>query len=484
VRLDEGDARERRSARTNPAGKAGDATVRIGRSGIFYVCLALLVAGSGCPPRAGERPLPALVGAPAADSTLVGCDRADETIVLSSSAHLDPSCTYARGIEIRASDVVLDCRGARIEDATGAASRGILVAAPISTALANVTVRNCVVAGFLNNVRVTREGFKTLAEGAEYENAFADVVVENSHLYASRGSGIFVDGYVTGVTLRDLDIAFSGGVGIYLEAGSKDSVVVRNTIRESGFGDVVPEGVPFDLGGVAYRYLSTGREGIAVDGSRDNVITDNVIEGSSAGGIFLYKNCGEYATERPNQWWTRRYGADGNRIERNLIRDETSGVWIGSRMAENQYFMDCSDPAYVSGGLVRVHRDLAANNVVADNTFVDVTWGVRVEDDGNRVERNSFFSDRSGAQAVLVGTKSRTQFLLQPVANTVIADNHALIPANAEPYRWIHGHAGTVFEGNLRYAESAAAGTPAALVQGTQPRINPFLFVVDLWPAE
>ena len=109
---------------------------------------------------------------------------------------------------------------------------------------------------------------------------------------------------------------------------------------------------------------------------------------------------------------------------------------------------------------------------------------MRVEDDGNRVERNSFFSDRSGAQAVLVGTKSRTQFLQQPVANTVIADNHALIPANAEPYRWVHGHTGTVFEGNLRYAESAATGAPTTLVQGTQPRINPFLFVVDLWPAE
>lgn len=452
-------------------------------SATLLLGLVLLVAVMGCPPRSGERVLSNLVGTPAANSVPIGCDRAGETLVLTTSAHLDPSCTFTGGVEIRASDVVLDCRGARIEDVAGTRGRGIVVAAPSTVALANVTVRNCIVAGFLNNVRITREGFRTLVEGTEYQNAFENIVIENSHLYSSRGSGVFVDAYVTGVTLRDLDIADSGSVGVYLEAGSKGNVVARNTLRGNGFGDVVPEGVPFVLNGVEFRYRSTGREAIAVDGSRDNVIEDNWIEGSSAGGIFLYKNCGEDATARPNQWWPRRYGADGNRIERNVIRNEENGVWIGSRMAENQRFMDCSDPAYVANGFVRIHRDFAANNLVADNLFVDVTWGVRIEDDGNRVERNLFHSERQQAQAVLVGTRSRTDVLGEPVAGSVIADNHALISGNDEPYRWIHGQVGTVFHGNLSHVESVEQPVAAILVPGTQPPIHPFLFVIELWLA-
>ena len=430
----------------------------------------------GCVP-AGERPLATLVGTLAPDSELAGCDRADEAITVVANTHLDPACVYTKGLAIRASDVVLDCRGARIEDVAANRSRGIVVASPSDQALSGVTVRNCVVAGFLNNVRVTREGFKSLAAGAEYDAAFSDIVIENSHLYASRGSGVFVDGYVSGVTLRDLEIAGSGSVGVYLEAGSRGNVVANNRIRANGFGDVVPEGVPFDLGGVPYRYRSTGREGIAVDGSRNNEIV-----GNSAGGIFLYKNCGEFATEEPAQWWPRRYGADGNRIEGNTIQDEGTGVWIGSRMAANQIFMDCSDPAYAANPFLRIHRDYAADNRIAANTFVNTTFGVRVEDDGNAIEDNSFVSDADGAQAILIGTKNRTTLLGEPVDATTIAGNHALIPGNATPYRWIHGHTGTTFENNVVHVQAADAGAEVALVQGTQPRIDPFLFVIEFWP--
>jgi parallel beta-helix repeat protein len=149
-----------------------------------------------------------------------------------------------------------------------------------------------------------------------------------------------------------------------------------------------PGGIPFLVGGVEIRYLSTGREGIAVDGSRDNRIVRNRISSNSAGGIFLYKNCGEYFTQQPDQWWTRRYGADGNVIESNKISSAYTGVWIGSRMAENQLFLDCSDPPYLSGAVARFYLDYAKSNVVKRNTFVDVEYGVRVEDDGNRIESN------------------------------------------------------------------------------------------------
>lgn len=454
---------------------------RTPRAGLAIGLLAAVLGSAGCVPPWQERPLAFLVGEVAPGSTLAGCDLAAQTLVATSSLHLDPACLYGGGVEIRASDVVLDCRGARIEDVSGTRSRGILVASPSDVPLSNVTIRNCVVAGFLNNVRVTRDGFKTLPAGGEYDAAFSDVVVENSHLYRSRGSGVFVDGYVTDVTLRGLEIAGSGSVGVYLEAGSRDGRVEDSWIHHNGYGDVVPEGIPFSFGGGELRYESTGREGIAIDGSRGNRISGNRIHDNSAGGIFLYKNCGEYATERPSQWWVRRYGADDNVISGNRIEREKTGVWIGSRMAENQYFMDCSDPTYLSGAFRRIHRDYAARNAVEENVFLAVHFGVRIEDDSSRVSDNWFLADEPGAQAVILGTKHRSEVLSEPVRDTVISRNHALVVGNDGPYRWIHGHVATTFDDNRSHLADVEQGLAVDLAPGDPPPINPFLFVIRFW---
>ena len=45
--------------------------------------------------------------------------------------------------------------------------------------------------------------------------------------------------------------------------------------------------VHITVNGVEFRYHSTGREGLAVDGSRDNIIRNNSIWANSAGGIFF-----------------------------------------------------------------------------------------------------------------------------------------------------------------------------------------------------
>ena len=281
-------------------------------------------------------------------SQLITCDRADTLVTISASSHLDPSCTWTQGIEIVASDVVLDCQGAHI--ATTDQRYGILITAPTDVALSNIVVRDCHVEGFLNNVRITRQGFRDLAAGVEYENAFSDIAIEDSTFQNSRGVGVFVDGYVTGVTLRNLHIEGAGSAGIYLEAGSKDNVVENNQILNNGYVENGPNGQFFDLGGASVWFWGTGREGLAIDGSRNNRVVDNVFSGNSAGGIFLYKNCGEFVNQRPDRWWHRRYGAEGNLIEGNTISGEDNGVWIASRMGENTLPMDCSDPPYLRRG--------------------------------------------------------------------------------------------------------------------------------------
>ena len=406
-------------------------------------------------------------------SQLVGCDRADTVVTLSASAHLDPSCTWTRGIEIVASDVVLDCQGARIAPTTSR-QRGILITAPTTVALANIVVRNCLVEGFLNNIRITREGFRDLPAGAEYDHAFSNIVVEDSTLRDSRGSGLFVDGYVTGVTLRRLRIEGSGSVGIYLEAGSKDTVVEDNDILDNGYRENSPSGQLYEFAGLTVWFWGTGREGLAIDGSRNNRVVGNRFAGNAAGAILLYKNCGEYVTQRPDRWWTRRYGADGNLIAGNTITGGRNGVWIGARMGENTLPMDCSDPQYLPG----IALDHAADTVVRGNVFRDVTFGVRVEDDRARIEDNELTGADPAQQAIVVGTPYRTAALDLPVDGTTITGNRAAISGNVNPYRWVHGQRNTTVAGNR------SLGRVVGFCEGVPPARGPFVMAVAVVAAD
>jgi parallel beta-helix repeat protein len=409
-------------------------------------------------------------------SELITCDHADEKVKLEVSSHLDPSCTWTRGVEILASDVVLDCQGAHI--AAPDNRYGVLIETTTDVPLSNIVVRNCYIEGFLNNIRITRVGFRELAEGEEYENGTSNILIEDSTILNSRGVGIFVDGYVTGVTLRNLHVEGSGSTGIYLEAGSKDNVVEDNEIVNNGYNENGPGGQFFDFAGLDIFFWGIGREGLAIDGSRFNTVRNNYFTGNSAGGIFLYKNCGEFVTQRPERWWHRRYGADGNVIENNTFVGEDNGVWIASRMGEDTLPMECSDPAYLTAPGQRIVLDYADDNVVRSNDFQNVLYGIRVEDDGNVIEDNEFTSSDPADQAVIVGTRFRTSALGQPVTDTAITGNTADIAGNVNPYRWTNGHENTVFTNNQ------SLGRVVGLCEGVEPFHGRFVFVVQFQFAD
>ena len=412
---------------------------------------------------------------PAPDSVLIGCDRADDRVEVTQTSHLDPSCTYTAGFDIRTSGVTLDCQGATIRGAQSSGSRGILVATDVDTPLTDVTVRNCRVEGFLNSLRVTRDGFRQLAEGVEYENGLARIVIEDSTFKGSRGVGVFVDGYVEGVTIQRNTIMQTGSSGIYLETGSRRTRVEGNHIQHNGYRENGPGGQPFTFAGQTLWFWGIGREGISIDGSYQNEIIGNVLHHNSAGGIFLYKNCGEYP-DRP-AYFERRYPSDHNLIEGNVIASETNGIWVGSRMGENTLPMDCTDPAYVNEPLRRVVLDRAAANTIRGNQFIGVHYGIRVEDDHNVVEGNDFSSADPSAHAVIVGTPLRSTVLGRPVDGTVLRGNTASIPGNLHPYRWVTAHLGTISEDNV------AHGQPTDLCQGQEPPRLPFVFVIAVAAA-
>ena len=410
--------------------------------------------------------------APAPGSQLIDCSQADDRVEITVSSHLDPSCVWTRGVRITASDVVFDCQGAHLYGPDR--QRAVEITASTDTALSNITVRNCHMEGFLNNVRIIREGFRDLAEGVEYENAFSNIVIEDSTLLNSRGVGVFVDGYVTGVTLRRLHVEGSGSSGIYLEHGSKDTLVEDCDIVNNGFGENGPYWQPFDTSGLNnIWYFGTGREGLSIDGARFSTVRNNRFSGNSYGAIFLYKNCGEFVTSRPERWWPRRYGADGNVIENNAITGGTNGIWIAARMGENIGPMECSDPEYQPG----YSLDYADDNIIRNNVFQNVTYGVRVEDDDNQILNNQFSGD-GAQQAVLIGTPNRTATLDQPVTGTIVTGNTATIPGNPNPYRWVHGHTNTTFSGNL------SLGRLSGLCAGLAPARGPFVMTLAFTIAD
>jgi parallel beta-helix repeat protein len=275
------------------------------------------------------------------------------------------------------------------------------------------------------------------------------------------------------VTIRNLLISGSGSTGIYLEAGSKDNAVHDNVIVDNGYRENGrPEGQTFVFAGITFRFWGPGREGLAIDGSWNNHVSGNYFEGNQNGSILLYTNCGEFVTQNPGRWYQRRYGAEHNVIEQNQMVGGPNGVWVGSRMGENTLPMECSDPAYHTGPLLRVVLDRAANNTVRNNTFEDVMYGVRVEDDGTTVEGNTFTAPDDTHHAVVVGTTWRTMILDHPVRNTTVRNNVSNIVGNTHPYRWVHGQESTVSSGNR------ALGQPVPICEGEALPVNIMIFVL------
>lgn len=402
----------------------------------------------------------------------VPCSTAEERLVLTRNTELDPSCTYTGGFVVSTSGVTLDCRGAIVQGQ--GVGHGIDIEAPTTVALHGIRIRNCRVDGWQNGIHITRLGFQSLAVGVEYVDGFSDIAIEHSQVSDSAGVGVYVDGYVTGVTIRHDDVFDNGSSGIYLDTGSKGNVVRDDDIHGNGFVENGPEGTDTTFQGLHVRYWGPGREGLSLDGSRFNRVVGNRFWDNSAGSIFLYKNCGEYYISQAASWLPRRYGSDGNLIADNVIEGGLNGVWVASRMGENTFPMECSSTPYYQAPLESVVEDEATDNVIARNTFVDVTYAVHVEDDRTTVMHNTFEGGDPGDYAVIVGTRLRTTVLNHPVTGTRLLDNTSSIVGNPSPYRWVNGETGTVVH------DDRALGVHAGFCQAPEIPHNVMIMVIAL----
>ena len=267
---------------------------------------------------------------------------------------LSPHCVYKEAVIITSSNTTLDCRGAVLE---GDNERpfGIMINSK-GKPLSDVTVRNCKVRHFTRSgIRITSDiAANKLSPNHEknYRRTPTRITLENVEVTGSGRVGIYFDDYVTHSTLSHSIVRDSYMSGIYLEHSSRNNKVVDNQIIDNGHE----------------RFGKGKREGLAVDSSAYNLIEGNRFESNGAGGVFLYKNCGEhFSTGKSVIRWQH---SDYNIIRNNTFVNEPVGIWLASRQNRDLSGFDCGDKP--REGSLKFYPDYADNNVVGQNQFLKV----------------------------------------------------------------------------------------------------------------
>ena len=199
-----------------------------------------------------------------APETLRACTLPDMT---PGKVQLETDCRYTEPVVISSDNVLLDCRGGTI---TGMHRRGIT----IRPGLKNITIRDC---RLDDTGGILIEGQTPSDDAAARDDARANssqgVVLDHLTITKSYMTGVFVDHYVVGATIRNSIVADGHHVGIYLEHGSQKNVVSGNLIRNiKKVGPYPPEVAGFGIG-------------IAVEA--DTTLTGNVVEGAPKFGLML-----------------------------------------------------------------------------------------------------------------------------------------------------------------------------------------------------
>ena len=266
----------------------------------------------------------------------------------------------------------------------------------------NARIVNCTIDGYITGIRVgskipTREILllkdlgkqEALTHIAQLkQNATRNKLVANNLFKNIVQASIYVQMFAEDTTITNNHFIDAGRMAIYLDTYSSNAMITKNTIHGSG-----------------YNHIS-GREGIAIDGSSNNFITNNTFSESKLAAITLYKNCGERGLPR-------YFGANSNTIVDNFFYDEAKGVWIASR-ADRDRFPDCIDSP-IHGN---VARDIAQYNTVSNNHYIRTEVAVDIRDN------NNIITDNTLNDAVIVEGSITRESVGDPVANNNIFDNY------------------------------------------------------------
>ncbi|HDS1698424.1 MULTISPECIES: right-handed parallel beta-helix repeat-containing protein [unclassified Pseudomonas] len=317
---------------------------------------------------------------------------------------LDRKCTYNQTVNISTSNTKLDCDGATL-DGMGKLKDGVSISSQ-GRQLRNVSVSNCNVKNFANNGVAVRSGVPDFKRSGSRDHNYnispSGVALSHLHVENSGGVGVYLYSYVSNVTLRESVVEGSRGVGVYLEQSSRENKLINNIIKNNG-----------DMDGPK----SGQREGVAVDSSAKNLIEGNSFIDNSAGGIFLYKNCGENFSK--GMAVLRWQSSNENVIRNNKFVGESVGVWIASRQGRDLSHRDCGDASLDGRG--KFYRDYADHNTVENNKFCGGGEGVRVDGNFNMVRNNK--SDVQGKYWVVQSKNMTTRLTGVPAEGNVVEGN-------------------------------------------------------------
>ena len=308
----------------------------------------------------------------------------------------------------------LDCQGARlstmIDDESNASA--ITIKPKIDAAIEDVAVANCHVDGYGHALHIRQYSNPNQRYARNFTDPSAnralaphDIQITNVSSINSRNSGMFVGDHVHAVTFDRIRVQNAGTVGLYLEFGSRDNVIVNSVFIGNGF-----------------RTFKPNREAIALDSSANNRIEHNQFIHNGAGSILLYRNCFEHANDpvRSNHF-KRTESSRDNIIRSNTFTDEPVGVWVASRQSRNLKGFQCGAYLIKQTPFSSYHLDSAKNNKIINNRFENVDQGIIVEDDGTLISDNNFAATVN--IPISVGSEIREDSKAGAVKDTVIEGN-------------------------------------------------------------
>jgi parallel beta-helix repeat protein len=291
-----------------------------------------------------------------------------------------------------ASNVVFDCKGAKIDPGTGVNAGQAMIAVRSTTQWngdkcikdpdtdyctyerpEKVTIRRCDVKGGIFVRGMTSD----IVEASRHDDFF-----EACRAAAPRD-----------ITFDDMDIEATGSTAFYVYPGATQVKLTNSSIS----GDVGPSGTAIYLDAQSGDHLIRGntiqpsseRELLAIDGSSRNTIDDNYFSSLNHGGIYLYRNCGEApgnTTKEPGTGTIRHTTPWGNLIINNKFyynhyTGDKRAVLIGSRNGAGSF---CDADLRANGepypwGSSKYDYDFAHDNVVVQNQVRKRAWGEMLE---------------------------------------------------------------------------------------------------------
>ncbi len=219
----------------------------------------------------------------------------------------------------------------------------------------DVTVRNLTIRNFDGGASINRQA--------------ANVRFENVTIIDNVNHGVFVNVGASRFSCDHCDISDNGSMGIYLEYNSHGATIKNSRIVGNGYRDKDSGNLIDNLKAEA----KDDREGIAIDASQGNTITNTYFADNALTGITMYRNCGERGI-------IREWGANHNRVIGGTVED---GIHIASRQDKDLSEWHCSDPYIYQNTYI---ADEAEYNVVDGVTLGDSATIV-VQDDNNQILR-------------------------------------------------------------------------------------------------